>query len=385
MGELLTRIKANIIERRQRIEQGKINSIPSPFVRFRNDFLGIERKKMYLISSYTKGSKTQFTTFMFVINPLLYTYHNRDKARVKFFFYLWEETKEDFTNRLICHLLYKISRGKVEVSPSDLLSSNNDKPLSDEALAIMDSPEFIDIIDYFEQCSVFSDSQNPTGIFMECKSYAEENGTTHYKKKIFKDEFGIEKEVNSFDYYEPNDTEEYRIIYIDHLSLVSSEKNYTLKQSMDKVGEYCVSLRNRYFFSPVIIQQQNTDNESMDAIKLNKLRPTVAGLSDSKYSARNCDVFLGLFSPVKFDLREYYGYNITKFKDNIRFLEVILNRGGQMGGLTALYFNGAVCDFQQLPLPNETEKIQKWYDFLSRKNVKSFFMKILKNTNKLTK
>ena len=43
MGELLTRIKANIIERRQRIEQGKINSIPSPFVRFRNDFLGIER------------------------------------------------------------------------------------------------------------------------------------------------------------------------------------------------------------------------------------------------------------------------------------------------------------------------------------------------------
>ena len=89
MGELLTRIKANIIERRQRIEQGKINSIPSPFVRFRNDFLGIERKKMYLISSYTKGSKTQFTTFMFVINPLLYTYYNKDKVRVKFFFYLW--------------------------------------------------------------------------------------------------------------------------------------------------------------------------------------------------------------------------------------------------------------------------------------------------------
>ena len=57
---------------------------------------------------------------------------------------------------------------------------------------------------------------------------------------------------------------------------------------------------------------------------------------------------------------------------------VILNRGGQMGGITALYFNGAVCDFQQLPLPNETEKIQKWYDFLNRKNVKSFFMKILK-------
>lgn len=55
MGDLLNRIKGNIIERRDRLKEGKINSIPSPFERFRNDFLGIERKKMYLVSSFTKG------------------------------------------------------------------------------------------------------------------------------------------------------------------------------------------------------------------------------------------------------------------------------------------------------------------------------------------
>ena len=378
MGDLLNRIKGNIIERRNRLKEGKINSIPSPFERFRNDFLGIERKKMYLVSSFTKGSKTQFTTFMFVITPLLYSFYNRDKARVKFFFYLWEETKEDFTNRIISHLLFKLSKGKIEVSPTDLMSSNNDKPLSDEALEMMDSEEFVNIMNYFEECSVFSDSQNPTGIWLECKSYAENNGTTHYKAKKYKDEFGVEKETQGFDYYEPNDSEEYRILYIDHLSLTSQERGYTLKQAMDKVGEYCILLRDRYFFSPVIIQQQNTDNESMDAIKMNKLRPTVAGLADSKYSARNCNVFLGLFSPIKFDLNSYYGYDVTKFKDNIRFLEVILNRGGTMGGLTALYFNGAVCEFQQLPLPTEKDKIDKWYDFLDRKRRKSFFIKVLK-------
>ena len=378
MGDLLNRIKGNIVERRERLRNNKINSIPSPFVRFRNDFLGIERKKMVLVSSFTKGAKTQFTTFMFVITPLLYSYANREKARVKFFFYLWEETKEDFTMRIISHLLYKLSNGKIEVSPSDLMSSNNDKPLSDEALEMMNSEEFINIMNYFEECSIFSDSQNPTGIWLECKSYAENNGHTHYKPKKYKDEFGVEKETQGFDYYEPNDSEEYRILYIDHLSLVSSEKNYTLKQAMDKVGEYCILLRDRYFFSPVIIQQQNTDNESMDAIKMNKLRPTTAGLADSKYSSRNCNVFLGLFSPVKFDLNSYFGYDISKFKDNIRFLEVILNRGGTMGGLTALYFNGAVCDFQQLPLPTEKDKIDKWYDFLDRKRRKSFFIKVLK-------
>lgn len=378
MGDLLNRIKGNIIERRNRLKEGKINSIPSPFERFRNDFLGIERQKMYLVSSFTKGSKTQFTTFMFVITPLLYSFKNRDKARVKFFFYLWEETKEDFTSRIISHLLFKLSEGKIEVSPTDLMSSNNDKPLSDEALEMMNSEEFINIMNYFEECSIFSDSQNPTGIWLECKSYAENNGTTHYKAKKYKDEFGVEKETQGFDYYEPNDSEEYRILYIDHLSLTSQERGYTLKQAMDKVGEYCILLRDRYFFSPVIIQQQNTDNESIDAIKMNKLRPTTAGLADSKYSARNCNVFLGLFSPIKFDLNSYYGYDVTKFKDNIRFLEVILNRGGTMGGLTALYFNGAVCEFQQLPLPTEKDKIDKWYDFLDRKRRKSFFIKVLK-------
>ena len=134
MGDLLNRIKGNIVERRERLRNNKINSIPSPFVRFRNDFLGIERKKMFLISSFTKGAKTQFTTFMFVITPLLYSYANREKARVKFFFYLWEETKEDFTMRIISHLLYKLSNGKIEVSPSDLMSSNNDKPLSEQKM-----------------------------------------------------------------------------------------------------------------------------------------------------------------------------------------------------------------------------------------------------------
>ena len=38
------------------------------------------------------------------------------------------------------------------------------------------------------------------------------------------------------------------------------------------------------------------------------------------------NIVLGLFSPFKFSLREYEGYDITKFRDNIRFLEVLVNR-----------------------------------------------------------
>ncbi|MCI7205084.1 MAG: hypothetical protein MSA15_03670 [Clostridium sp.] len=45
----------NLEERRQRLLDGKINSIPSPFLRFSEDFIGIEQSTYYTITSATKG------------------------------------------------------------------------------------------------------------------------------------------------------------------------------------------------------------------------------------------------------------------------------------------------------------------------------------------
>lgn len=374
---LKDRVRYKVEERRNRLKQGKINSISSPFKRFKSELIGIQQRKMYLISSFTKGSKTQFTSFFFIFTPLFYAYNNPNKIRIRFFMYLLEETKEDMMARLMCHLIYKLSGERLEVSMEQLMSTDSDNPVPDEALAIMDTEEFNNIIDFFEAHTFFSDSPNPTGIWNECRSYAEENGKTFYKKKKYKDEFGVERETEGFDWYKPDDEDEYRIIIVDHLSLLSPERGFTLKQTMDKAGEYGILLRDRYNFTPVFIQQQNTDQESIDAFKLQRLRPTVAGLADSKYSARNCNVFLGLFSPIKFELSDYKGYNIEKFRDNIRFLEVVLNRGGSQGGLVALYFNGRVCDYKELPKPDDKEAMAKWYYWLDvkrKRKAKSFFM-----------
>lgn len=45
----------NIKTRRQRILDGNINCIPSPFKRFSNDFVGVEQQTYYVITSFTKG------------------------------------------------------------------------------------------------------------------------------------------------------------------------------------------------------------------------------------------------------------------------------------------------------------------------------------------
>ena len=73
---------------------------------------------------------------------------------------------------------------------------------------------------------------------------------------------------------------------------------------------------------------------------------------------------LGLFSPFRFELPEYLGYDIKALKDNVRFLEVCINRGGQAGGMIGLFFDGATCNFWELPSPGDTDNLKKVYSYV---------------------
>ena len=78
------------------------------------------------------------------------------------------------------------------------------------------------------------------------------------------------------------------------------------------------------------------------------------------------NIVLGLFSPFKFGLAEYEGYDIRKFKDNIRFLEVLISRDGELGGVCPLLFDGAVSAFKELPRPNEVNELNSIYEYLNK-------------------
>ena len=52
---LRERVIAGLEERRERILEGKLNCIPSPFKRFSDDFIGIEQACHYVVTASTKG------------------------------------------------------------------------------------------------------------------------------------------------------------------------------------------------------------------------------------------------------------------------------------------------------------------------------------------
>lgn len=363
---LRERVLESLSERRQRILSGQLNCIPSPFRRFSNDFIGIEQACYTTVTSFTKGGKSQFTSYTFIYKPLMFCYYTKADIDIKILYFPLEETPERIMERFISWLLYDYSKGEIRISPRDLRSTTS--AVSQETLDIIKSDEIQDIVKYFEEHVIFpSEAVNPTGIYKYCKQYAEEHGKVFYKKGKYRDELGVLREREVFDRYEQDNPNEYRLIVIDTINLIDTERGMSLKQSMDKLSEYLAKyLRNRYFYSPIVIQQQAFDQEGNEAFKLGKIRPSVAGLGDSKYTSRDSNVVLGLFAPFRFGLKDYEGYNITRFRDNIRFLEVIVNRDGEMGGLCPLFFDGSVCQFSELPRPNDREGIEKVYRLLDK-------------------
>lgn len=366
---LVQRTIEGLKHKRERALSGKINCIPSPYKRFKRDFLGLEKGMFTIISSYTKGGKSQFTSYTFVYEPLLYFYNKGRSKDITFLYFPLEESQERIMQRFISFLLNRITNGKIRLSPLELRSTDHNKPLPQEALDIIDSPEFQDILNYFEERVIFSTESNPTGIYKFCKQYAEDHGKVLFKKGQYKDDLGILRDVNMFDRYIPDNPEEYVIPIIDTLNLIDTEKGMTLKQSMDKMSEYGAKyLRNRYNMSPIYIQQQSFEAENNDSFKLGRTKPSVHTLGDSKYTGRDANLVLGLFSPARFGIQEYFGYDITKLKDNVRFLEVCINRDGQVGGTVALFFDGATATFKELPLPDNKIEMDKVYSYVREIN-----------------
>ena len=300
---LINRTLDYLEERRNKILNGGINSIPSPFVRFSNEFIGIEQKKYYIVTANTKVGKTQLASYLFLFTPVLYAYEHPEQIRLKIFYFPLEETPEDVTMRFMSFLLNKYAN--IRISPADLSSSSN-RALSEDVLNALNSDTIKNILKFYEEHVEFSATRNPTGINKEVEKYMRDNGTIHWKKAKIKDEFtGNTKEVDAFDYYEPNDPDEYVLLFVDHVSLIQTEQGLSDKASIDKLSEYCVILRNRYRVSPVLIQQQTAERESLDAFKERKLRPTAQGLGDSKYTGRDKQkinlytcIFIIIFVPL---------------------------------------------------------------------------------------
>lgn len=377
----------NLKDRRERILSGKVNCIPCPFKRFKEVWGGIERKKYYIVTAAQKVGKTMLTDYLFLYSPLIYAFNNPDKIRVKIFYFSLEMSKEEKYQQLISHLLYIRSNGNTRVSPTSLRSTSDDNPLDESILQEIESGRYDEFLKFFEdRVEIISDIGNPTGIYKTMENYALNHGKVHKKDLDIVDP--VTKEVTKqkvFSYYEPNDEDEYVFCVVDHVSLITPERGASLHESISKLSsEYMVKIRNNYSHIPVVVQQQAIAGESDQNFKDNRLKPTVANLGDNKMTSRDVNAMFGLYAPIRHGIEDVGGYNINKWKDNIRFLELMISRDGGAGSVASLFFDGAVNYFEEMPLPGDVLSLSELFkkSALYRNKGVTLLLTIIKKNNK---
>lgn len=378
-------------ERKERVENGLFNCIPFPFLRFRNWFPGIEKERFIVVTANQKVGKSKLCDYLFIYEPLFFILEHPE-IRIKVLYFTLEMSPKEKYNEFLCHLLFRLDG--IEISPTDLKSTVH--PIDEKILQLLETEKYQKYIKAFENMVTYIDEQrNPTGINKYCRDYALSHGHLNFTKKVIKDKLTNEEKeievIDSLNPYTPDDPEEYMIAIVDNASNLTNESGMKKMETIDKLSKYGITLRNQLKFVFVLIQHQAQAQEGIENQKLNKLKPSSDGLADCKTTTRDANMVIGLYSPFKYGLKEYEGYDITKFRNHIRFMEVIEDRDyGSNGQICPLFFNGAVSTFNELPRPEDKEGLQKVYRYIEslreRKTNKSFFSftikKIIKKLHK---
>ena len=359
-------------QRRQRAIKGLYNCIPLPFKRFRSLVPGIEQSRYIIVTASQKIGKTKFCDFLFIYETLFFIMEHPE-VKVKILYFCLEESARKKIIELQCHLLYRLDN--ITISPTELESTDKDHPVPEEILNLLKTEKYQQYIRKYEELVEFIiEDKNPTGIRKKCWDFALANGHLNKKTIKIKNEFGKEVDreiIDPINPYTPDDPELYKIVIIDNASNVSTEKSMSLMESIEKVSKDAITLRNQFNYTVILVQHQAQDKEGNEAFKLNRIKPSSDGLADSKKTTRDIDMIIGLYSPFKYGITTYEGYDITKFRNNIRFMEIIEDRHyGANGNICPLYFDGAVSFFSELPLPTDRIGMDKVYKFIDNNKLK---------------
>ena len=344
--------------RQQRALNGLFNCLPWPFPRFKSWLPGTEKQKYIIVTANQKVGKSKFVDYVYVYETILFVMQHPE-IRAKILYFTLEispnSKKDEFMSFLLGYLDH------IYISPTDLNSVDSDKPVPDEILNLLASDRYKPYIDKYDEIVTYIDDiRNPTGINKYCRDYALAHGHVNYTDETYIDSNGKTcRLINKDDPYTFDDEEEIRIVIVDNASNFTQESGLNKADTINKMSKYFITLRDHLLYTVVLVQHQAQAQEGIENRKMGLTKPSSDGLADCKTTSRDANLVLGLYSPFKYEIKTHEGYDITKFKNYIRFMQVLEDRDyGASGQVCPLFFNGMSSSFRELPLPDSPELSQ---------------------------
>lgn len=282
---------------------------------------GVVPRTYYLVGGNLGTGKTAFVDHCFVLNPYRQFLLNPERLRFKVFYYSLEINAKRKMVKWVSNFLFH-DHGMI-VDVNTILSVNKNKLTDDVYTKIMTYNKYVD--DMMEHIHFIDERTNPTGIYADTKKYAESPNVG----KIEIEEKNIKGRIIKKYKYVPVDKNELVLIIVDHVGLISREKDLaTKKDRIDKVSEYVINARNRYGYSCVLISQFNRDLKDIDRQRFKELTPQIEDFKDSGNTQEDADIVMTLFNPARYNMAEYSGMNIARLSGRYRSVSVLKNRDG---------------------------------------------------------
>lgn len=359
----------NLLKKKERRRSGKLNVLPFPFKRASYYFPGPEIGTYTIVTGETKHAKTAMATYAFLLSQLWLAYTN-PTFKVKYLYFNAEESREAITDRIVCFLLNKLTDGKIRISTKDLNSTVDD--LKDEIEKVICSEKFQEVCKFFLSRIEFNNETHPTAIDIAVNKFAEENGTKQRGESFVTENKLTGKKVvrQHIIGYTHNDPDTFKVIFFDNFNNITPEQGQTLIQAITEVSQTFVNARNTYGFTIIGIQQQNSEGDSNDAFKIQKLEPSITRVQDGKKTGKDCNIALGVYCPtMKFeglpngDIRKemYRGYNIKKLGTYFRSVHILINRTGESAKAFPMFFDPLTTTFEELPPVDDEAALQTYY------------------------
>lgn len=373
-------IYSKIVQNKLNHDNGYFNCIPFMGMERLEKYLpGIEQSTYYLIAAASGVGKSKLARYLFIHNPIMFLENNPDSdIQLDILYFSLEESKEKVILAEISKYLY--TQHKLNLSIKQLSSVGRYNVLSTEDLQkVQQAEEHVN--NFLKRVKIFDNVRNATGIYKTVRDFALTIGTYYDKndtpltpQEVHNVKIRVGESYKKVSYYKTHNPKHYVIVLIDHISLLQPETGETLWQSMSKMSSnYCLHIRDKFGFIPVVVQQLAADKERIEANfsradLVQKLEPSLDGLGDNKTIARDVNIALGLFAPDRYKITEHNGYDITKFRDRYRSMNIMKSRDGIANKKLPLFFNGAVDFFKELPKVDELEKMRLVYEHINQLN-----------------
>lgn len=299
----------------------------------------IQQGTYYLVGAETSVGKTAFADEFFVINPIEYLLENECDIKLKIIYFSFEIEKRLKMSKYIAYHLYK--KYNILTDINTILSRGKNRISTELYNCVLESVKHME--KYEDFITIYDKNINPTGMWKYMIDYSNENGTWE------------KTETSSM--YVPHNKKLFTIFMADHLNLMSLERGFNRKQNIDKASEFAVTLRNKCNYIPVFIQQLNRSISSTDRFRIDRVEPQLSDFKDTAVTQEDANVVLTLFSPFRYEMENYHGYDILKLRNKFRAIQILKNRDGEADKQYGFHFIGQIGKFTELPIAKEMTAI----------------------------